>query len=249
MILLNKQVGKTPLEMLTTLRLQNPALKDQKLTYAGRLDPMAEGLIIVLVGEECKNRKTYENLPKTYEFEVLFGLSTDTYDVMGLVKKSNLKPDLTAIEKCIPVIEKKYHGKFLQPYPPYSSIRVEGHPLFYWAREDKLQQIKIPKKNIEVYKLQYLSSRIISSETMVKEISSKINLVKGKFRQQEIIKTTSELLKNKSVKFPILKFKIECSSGTYVRSIADEMETIVGYSTLAYSIKRISIGSYDLNDC
>jgi tRNA pseudouridine55 synthase len=248
-ILINKPVGKTPLEMLTALRIQNPALQDQKLAYAGRLDPMAEGLMIVLVGEECKNRKTYENLPKMYEFEVLFGLSTDTYDVMGLVQKSNIKPDLTIIEKCIPVFEKKYKGRFLQRYPPYSSIRVDGHPLFYWTREDKLQQIKIPTKKIEVYKLQFISKRVVTSQTVVKEIIARINLVKGEFRQQEIIKRTSEILKNTSVAFPILTFKIECSSGTYVRSIADEMGAIAGFPSLAYSIKRVSIGSYELKDC
>ena len=53
------------------------------MTYAGRLDPMASGLLIVLAGEETKNKEKYLNLDKEYLFEVLFGFKTVTYDFLG----------------------------------------------------------------------------------------------------------------------------------------------------------------------
>jgi len=55
------------------------------MTYAGRLDPLAEGLLLVLTGEECKNKEKYLGLDKEYEVDVLFGFATDTYDILGKV--------------------------------------------------------------------------------------------------------------------------------------------------------------------
>lgn len=80
-----KALGQTPLECLEELRVSRPDLADLPLTYAGRLDPLACGLLIVLAGEECKNKDQYLGLDKTYEFEMLVGFATDTYDLLGVV--------------------------------------------------------------------------------------------------------------------------------------------------------------------
>jgi len=60
------------------------------LTYAGRLDPMAEGVLIILVGDECKKKQKYLGLDKEYEIEVLFGLETDTQDILGVIKRIDI---------------------------------------------------------------------------------------------------------------------------------------------------------------
>ena len=89
-ILLNKKEGETPLEALDRFRMANPKYKDEKMTYAGRLDPMASGVLLVLVGEEIKQKDKYLALNKEYEFEILFGFATDTYDILGKVVHSNI---------------------------------------------------------------------------------------------------------------------------------------------------------------
>ena len=59
MISFQKQVGETPLEMLDRLRIEQPSLRDEKLSYAGRLDPMAEGeMLFLLVMKKIKTIKT-----------------------------------------------------------------------------------------------------------------------------------------------------------------------------------------------
>ncbi|MDQ3244755.1 MAG: tRNA pseudouridine(55) synthase TruB, partial [bacterium] len=83
--LLNKKEGETPLEALESFRVKAKIGKEVKMTYAGRLDPMASGLLIILAGEECKNKEKYLRLDKEYNFEVLFGFATDTYDILGKV--------------------------------------------------------------------------------------------------------------------------------------------------------------------
>ena len=56
MLLFDKHLSETPLEALHRLRTEQPELQNTKLAYSGRLDPMASGLLLVLVGEECKQR-------------------------------------------------------------------------------------------------------------------------------------------------------------------------------------------------
>src|SRR3989338_4911372 len=91
-IILNKKEGETPLAALEAFRRKNKEYANTKLTYAGRLDPMASGLLLLLAGEEIKNKEKYLNLDKEYEFEILFGFQTDTYDILGKITKTHMKP-------------------------------------------------------------------------------------------------------------------------------------------------------------
>lgn len=238
-IVLNKEVSKTPLESIEKFKKENPQYQSQKMCYAGRLDPMAEGLLLILIGDECKKRKEYERLPKTYEFKVLFGIDTDTFDLMGKIQNRKLSK---VSKKRIVEVTKKYQGEFLQEYPSYSSPRVEGKPLFWWAREGRLGEIKIPKKRIKIYELRFMNGDVISSKQLLKTVHERIEKVKGEFRQKEILEIWDEKLKNLKLEFPMVRFKISCSSGTYVRSIASEIGKDLQVPALAFSIKRTQIG-------
>jgi hypothetical protein len=87
MIKLYKKIAETPLQALKRLRRRRPELADARLSYAGRLDPMACGILPVLVGEENDRRENFLGRDKTYVFTVLFGVATDTFDLLGIPKK------------------------------------------------------------------------------------------------------------------------------------------------------------------
>ena len=91
---LYKERGETPLERIERFRKTHPEYRKLPMSYAGRLDPMAEGVLLVLVGEENRNRETHLSLTKKYEFDVLFGFATDTYDVLGVLTDAVLKQAL-----------------------------------------------------------------------------------------------------------------------------------------------------------
>ena len=78
-----KAVGETPLQALERFRALHGELDQIPMAYAGRLDPMASGKLLILIGEECKQQERYHALDKEYEFEVLFGIGSDTGDVLG----------------------------------------------------------------------------------------------------------------------------------------------------------------------
>lgn len=240
-ILLDKPIGVTPLQLIEQFRIAHPEYAREKLGYAGRLDPMAEGLMLVLVGDENKKRKVYEALPKTYEFSVLFGIATDTYDVMGKIVSSSGELDM--FEKKVQELLPQYIGKRKQSYPPYSSRTVNGKPLYYWAREGKLTDIVIPEKEIEIFDLQYMGKDEIASGVLLDTITQRLQNVQGQFRQGEILNIWKEFLSTPST-FPILHFSISCSSGTYVRSLAHVLGKELGIGAIAYTIKRTKIGDY-----
>ena len=85
-----KKIGETPLQALEKHRKQKKIPSNAKLTYAGRLDPMASGVLLILQGATQKQRERYMGLGKTYEVKILFGFSTDSYDLLGLPRASGV---------------------------------------------------------------------------------------------------------------------------------------------------------------
>ncbi len=120
-----KPEGATPLETLESLRHEKEIGVDVPMTYAGRLDPMAEGLLLILVGDECKKKDEYLGLDKEYEVEILLGIGSDTGDILGLIKgKESLDFSKKLItEDIIKEKSKLLIGRRSEKYPAYSSRR------------------------------------------------------------------------------------------------------------------------------
>ncbi|MEK7130743.1 MAG: pseudouridine synthase, partial [Patescibacteria group bacterium] len=128
---IHKPLGISPLDTIKTLKENHPELKDEKMTYAGRLDPMAEGVLLILAGKAVHKKEKYLKLDKEYEGEILFGFETDTYDILGLSKRKKQPTSITVLDGII----KNLEGEISLPLPPYSSYKIKGKPLFQWARE------------------------------------------------------------------------------------------------------------------
>jgi tRNA pseudouridine55 synthase len=248
--IVNKKPGKTPLECINELKKAEPKLAYLPLTYAGRLDPLAEGVLIILIGDECLKKDEYLKLSKEYEVEVLFGFATDTYDVMGKITKrvaisSGQVESKEAILKILP----QFTGRIKQSYPPYSSRTVKGKPLYQWAREGKLNEITIPPHDVYVEKIKVINEGSISEKKLLEKIQEDISRVVGDFRQKEIINIWRDVLKDKKEdKFKTITLRVTCGSGVYVRGIAYEIGQALGVPALALSIKRTKVGNYKIKD-
>ncbi len=241
---LYKQIGETPLECIYRFKEDHPEYSSAKMTYLGRLDPMAEGLLLVLANGTIK-KEDFLLLNKTYEFEVLWGFSTDTYDILGKIEERGDTP--RKLENRMPDLLKKIAEKKTQSYPPYSSRTVGGKPLFEWARENKINEIDVPTRGIKIFSIDHIHTRYIGGKEILEEVTKKIQLVKGDFRQKEILMGWEESLSRElEDKFFISSFVADVSSGTYIRGLANDMGKIFGTAALAYSIKRTQVGEYNL---
>jgi len=153
-----KRLGETPLQALERLRKIEGLNPSISMTYAGRLDPLAEGELLILTGEECKNKEKYLGLDKEYKVEILLGASTDTGDVMGIINKQakTARPCL-AVSQVKDVLQ-RFVGKVSWSYPAFSSKTVQGKPLFLWSLEGKINEVDIPIRESEIYELELLSA-------------------------------------------------------------------------------------------
>lgn len=241
-----KPLGKTPLWAVEKLKEQYPHLASKKISYAGRLDPMAEGILLLLIGEENKNRKAYENLPKEYKTQIVLGISTDTFDELGMVENinSNIPPEREVVASF-----EYFIGKQRQLYPPYSSKTVGGKPLFWWARQERLKEIVIPAREIEIKSIVLNSYKTISFEKLHQQIEKNIKKVEGNFRQEEILALWKEVYKkNVSCELTVIELEIVCSAGTYVRRFASDLGKRLNCPAFCLSILRTKIGDFDYRD-
>ena len=252
---LYKVAGETPLERIERFKMENPDFEQVKMSYAGRLDPMAEGVLLVLAGEENKSREKYLAYSKEYTFDALFGVKTDTYDLLGKVMTDPVLEDAQNnsnwkdLEEKIAYALVDFKGKIMQKYPPYSSRTVKGKPLFEWAREGKIDEVDIPTNEVEIFEIGPVYTYTIGAPELSVYIFDMISRVRGDFRQRSIVKSWIEFFEStKQTEFHIIRLKISCSSGTYVRGIVNSLGKSAGVGAIALKIVRTKIGDYRLED-
>ncbi|KAL9612508.1 MAG: hypothetical protein Q9167_002893 [Letrouitia subvulpina] len=132
---------------------------DVKLGHGGTLDPMATGVLIIGVGSGTKSLQSFLNCTKTYHATILFGAATDTYDTLGKVlsRAPYAHLDRQKVETAL----QRFRGRIMQRPPLYSALKMDGKPLYKYAREGKkapreILERSVEAKNIEI--LKWLSS-------------------------------------------------------------------------------------------
>lgn len=244
---LYKELGETPRERLERLRKEYPEYSHEVLSYAGRLDPMAEGVLLCLVGSANKRRERYLDLPKEYTLDILFGFATDTYDILGRVMETG-DPD-TITRKSVRKGINEFRGHVAQEYPPFSSKVVQGKSLFEWARGSHLSTLVLPTRSVIIYHIDVVEMYKVKEDTLFNYIETNVDKVEGDFRQEEIMRIWKRRLRPEGKReFPCATVNISCSSGTYARSIAHSLGKELGVPALALHILRRKVGEYDMDD-
>ncbi|CZR65170.1 related to pseudouridine synthase [Phialocephala subalpina] len=123
-----------------------------KIGHGGTLDPLATGVLIAGVGKGTKSLQDFLLCTKVYETVVLFGTSTDTYDRVGKVLKRAPYDHITK-EKVEEALG-QFRGKFMQLPPLFSALKMNGKPLYEYAREGKEIPREIERRSVEVLDLE-----------------------------------------------------------------------------------------------
>lgn len=253
-VVLEKAVGQTPLECAEVWRKAHTEFTGVPLAYAGRLDPMASGKLLVLIGDECKAQEKYHHLDKEYEFSVLFGVSSDTADVLGRLTIALKAPSISKSQLSTGI--NKLIGPVNLPYPHFSSKTVRGKPLHVWTLEGRINEIKIPTKESTIFTLRVLKVETKTRQEIYNEVSTKIESIKpvtdeskalgNDFRRVDVRKDWKIFLETgkPTDTFTIATFTCIASSGTYMRTLAEVIAKQAGTTALAYHIHRTNIGSY-----
>ncbi|MBV9691574.1 MAG: tRNA pseudouridine(55) synthase TruB [Ktedonobacteraceae bacterium] len=178
-------------------------LKQKRVGHAGTLDPTANGVLPICVGQGTRVAEYLSESGKAYEAHIVFGIATDTYDAEGAVMHTadTMQLSLEQIEVAL-----QHHVGFQMQMPPrYSAIKLQGQPAYKRVRAG--EQVSLGPRPIEIYRLHLLSWHN-----------------------------------------PHLTLAVECSKGTYIRSLAHDLGAQLGCGAFLAALTRTRSGPFHLHD-
>lgn len=232
-IIINKPKGMTSHDVCGKLR---GILHTKKIGHSGTLDPLATGVLVVGVGKATKLLNYLENHEKTYEAEVLLGLKTDSYDILGNVikKDDNFLPNVKQIDE---TLEKLKYTKTQIP-PIYSSIKVNGKKLYEYARNG--EKVEILPRAINIYSLERIS------DIIDKKVKIKVHADKG-FYVRSLVNDLGEVLGGCATMKELTRIKAGDFSISESQTFDDIIENgpkIISIEEMFRNLKKIDVNDY-----
>ncbi len=152
-LLIDKPTGVTSHDVVDWARRLTGV---KKIGHAGTLDPLATGLLILLIGRSWTKRQSeFLKQDKIYEVECQFGKTSDTYDMDGKVTPTQLSQKLDA-HQVETAIEHHFKGPIQQTVPPFSAIKRHGRKLYQLARAGQLKSIDLPRRSVTIKRFELL---------------------------------------------------------------------------------------------
>ena len=153
-ILIDKPAEMTSFGVVARVRrvLSQAAGKKMKVGHTGTLDPFATGLMILVIGKECKNAGSYSKLDKVYEATFHLGQISTTGDPEGdLTDISTMQPTAQQVEDVLA----QFRGEILQRPPIFSAIKIDGKRAYKLARDG--QEVEIPEREVTIHSLELIN--------------------------------------------------------------------------------------------
>ena len=204
-VLVDKPVGWTSFDVVAKIRgiaRATTGNKKIKVGHAGTLDPLATGLLIVLIGSATKQQDQLMKQDKTYEAQITLGSTSDTFDSEGLKRAVSVKKP--SISQILATLD-KFTGQIEQIPPQHSAIKIDGKRAYALARAGQSPEMK--PRSIMIHSIEL-----------------------------------------KNYKYPVLQLTCAVSSGTYIRSLANDIGEHLNVGGYLSALRRTRIGSWDIAD-
>ena len=198
LLLVDKPSGPTSHDVVAQIRRR---FRIAKVGHGGTLDPMATGLLVILLGKGTKISERVMGHDKTYEGTLRLGIETDSQDADGQVVAEKDAAAVTAAQVAEQMQARL--GDQMQLPPMVSAIKIKGVPLYKLAR--KGETVERPPKLVHVYRFELLAFRP-----------------------------------------PDVRFVVECTKGTYVRTLAHDIGQALGVGAHLVQLRRTKIGRFDV---
>lgn len=207
-LLVDKPSGWTSFDVVNFVRKQVATAlgkkpKNTKVGHTGTLDPLATGLLVLLVGKEYTRRATeLTKLDKTYEVTMRLGMTSTTGDEEGAkTAVSDTVPTPEAIQAAL----ETFQGVIQQTPPAFSAMKINGQRAYHLARQGK--EVVLEARPVTIY-----SNKLTSYE------------------------------------YPLVRFTSEVGSGTYIRSLVEDLGRELGTGAYMTDLRRTRVGQFDLAD-
>lgn len=207
-LLVDKPKGWTSFDVVAKVRgllrqasAGQPAAAKPKVGHTGTLDPLATGLLVLVVGSYTKRAQEFSKLDKTYEVVMQLGQTSSTGDEEGVkTVVSAQKPSQTAVEAALA----GFIGQSHQTPPQFSAVKVNGQRAYKLARQGK--EVKLEPRPIEIYSITEVEYQ-----------------------------------------YPEVQFTAKVSSGTYIRTLVEDIGQKLGTGAYMSDLRRTTVGIFTLN--
>ena len=169
-LIINKEKGCTSHDIVYKVK----KIFNEKVGHTGTLDPLAEGVLPVLIGKGTLCSKYLINHDKKYVVNLALGQKTETADLEGKIIEEKNIPDKSLTQNKIEKVLKSFIGKQQQMPPIYSAIKVNGKKLYEYAR--KGQNVEIKPREIEIYDI-----KLMNIDAQKKQIQFEVFCGKGTY--------------------------------------------------------------------
>jgi len=197
-LVINKPKGKTSHDLVDAVR---HLAGFRQIGHLGTLDPLATGVLVLLLGKATRLVRFYAGRRKRYLAGFRFGFATNTYDSEGTPQGPDANPVLD--RELLQRIAGESLGRFEQMPPVFSAKKVHGRPAYELARKNQAVELKPAPVELFEYRLTEIDGAVA-------------------------------------------RFSIECSSGTYIRSLAHDMGQKLGCGAHLSEITRTAVGEFSL---
>ena len=231
-IIVNKPKNMTSHDVCNIIKR---IMHTKKVGHSGTLDPLATGVLVVAVGKATKLISYLENQNKTYVAEALFGLKTDSYDILG--NTLNTDNDSNPTNEDIDLALAKLKETTTQIPPIYSAIKVNGRKLYDYAKMGV--DVKIEPRNIKIFSLKR------TSDIINKKVNIEVSAQKG-FYVRSLINDLGIELNT----YAIMSDLVRTKAGNYTIEMSQTLEEIETVGPKIYSIEDTfsSLKRIDVND-
>ena len=169
-LIINKEKGCTSHDIVYKVK----KIFNEKVGHTGTLDPLAEGVLPILIGKGTLCSKYLINHDKKYVVNLALGQKTETADLEGKIIEEKKIPDKSLAQNEIEKVLKSFIGKQQQMPPIYSAIKVNGKKLYEYAR--KGQNVEIKPREIEIYDI-----KLMNIDAQKKQIQFEVFCGKGTY--------------------------------------------------------------------
>jgi tRNA pseudouridine55 synthase len=180
LLIVNKSAGMTSHDVVATVR---KLTGESSVGHLGTLDPMATGVLPLLLGRFTRLAQFFKQDSKRYTGTIRFGFATDTYDADGEAVGDCMDPGLTLEEICR--LAERFHGEIDQMPPPYSAKKSQGVPAYKLARQGKpveLRSVRIEIRHFEILSYEAPNAPFVvevSSGSYIRSIAHELGQLAG----------------------------------------------------------------------
>lgn len=245
-IIVNKAPDMTSRDVINIL---NKKFNTKSIGHTGTLDPIAEGVLVCLIGKYTKLTDILINHDKEYIASFKLGILTDTLDITGKILKEE-KVNLTKEEIQKTILS--FKGTYNQEVPIYSAVKINGKKLYEYARNN--EEIILPKREVNIYDIELLNidNEIITIKTKVSKGTYIRSLIRDIGLKLNTNATMTKLIRTKLDKFTIEEsYTLEdIQNDNYkLLSLEDliDLDTININEEMLFKIKNGQIIDYQTN--